>query len=99
VTVFKLPVYTIAGASLFGTFVTSVAGVAVFSILALCNVGAGSSVTPDWMLGLLLGIGGSMGIYLGARIQRFVPGRLIKAVLTICVMTVVVKYIGEFFSQ
>jgi uncharacterized membrane protein YfcA len=99
VTVFKLPVYTIAGASLFGTFVTSVAGVAIFSLLALCNFSSSATIRPDWMLGLLFGIGGALGIYLGARIQKLVPGKIIKAVLTFCVLSVVVKYIGEFFSH
>lgn len=58
---FGLPVYTVAGAALVGTFVTSVAGVAFFQLLAATDLGARSAIAPDWLLGLVLGVGGSRG--------------------------------------
>src|SRR5512139_2634425 len=78
VAVFHLPVYTVAGAALMGTFLTSIAGVAFYSIIPAKNV---ITTSPDWLLGFLFGIGGFVGMYLGARMQKFVPQRLIKLML------------------
>jgi len=95
VTVFKLPVYTVAGAALLGTFITSVAGVAFYH--ALAPLYPDIAVTPDWALGLLFGLGGMAGMYLGARCQKFVPARVIKAILSVCLVFVAGKYILGFF--
>jgi hypothetical protein len=94
VTFFHLPVYAVAGAALMGTFVTSVAGVIVYHILALNY--SSIAVAPDWGLGILFGIGGFGGMYLGARCQRFVPAHIIKFILCFCVVFVAVKYILDF---
>ncbi len=90
-----LPVYTVAGAALMGTFITSVAGVIFYQALAHCYPHL--SVSPDWRLGLLFGLGGTAGIYLGARCQKFFPARFIKAMLCACVLFVAAKYIIGFF--
>ncbi|MCK5426759.1 MAG: sulfite exporter TauE/SafE family protein, partial [Thermodesulfovibrionia bacterium] len=63
VTFFHLPVYTIAGATLMGTLLTSISGVAFYSIIPLKS---GLTTSPDWSLGLLFGVGGTLGMYLGA---------------------------------
>ena len=62
---FRLPVYTVAGAALMGTFVTSVAGVVFYQAMALFY--PGMSIAPDWPLGILFGVGGMAGMFLGAR--------------------------------
>jgi len=90
-----LPVYTVAGAALMGTFITSVAGVIFYQLLA--GWYPHLSVSPDWQLGLLFGVGGFAGIYLGARCQKFFPARFIKAMLCACVLFVAGKYILGFF--
>jgi hypothetical protein len=66
------PVYTIAEVALTGTFITFVARV---TFCSLAPVAAGFSTTTDWTLGFLFGAGGFVGIYLGARFQKFVPQR------------------------
>ncbi|CAK8715724.1 putative membrane transporter protein [Candidatus Electronema halotolerans] len=81
---FQLPVYAVAGASLMGTLVTSIAGVLVYQVLAAFYPGL--SVAPDWQLGFLFGIGGFCGIYLGARCQKYVPAKAIKLVLSLFVL-------------
>jgi len=53
----------VAPATLASTFVTSVAGVITFVILSIEHSGA---VTPDWGVGLALGVGGLLGGYTGA---------------------------------
>ncbi|MFH2203460.1 MAG: sulfite exporter TauE/SafE family protein [Elusimicrobiota bacterium] len=95
VSVFGLPVYAVAGATLMSTFVTSIAGVIFYHVLALYYTGL--TVAPDWLLGLLFGAGGVCGMYLGARCQRFVPARLIKGVLCFCILFVALKYVIGFF--
>jgi uncharacterized protein len=95
VTFLGLPVYTIAGPALMGTFVTSVAGVAFYQ--ALAPFYPGMSVAPDWLLGVLFGVGGMAGMYLGARAQKHVPARAIKWMLAGVIVFTAGKYVLEFF--
>jgi len=96
VTFFGLPVYTVAGAALMGTFVTSVAGVAFYT--AIAPFYPHLSVAPDWLLGILFGLGGMAGMYLGARCQKFVPAKGIKWMLVTIMLFTGLKYIVEFFK-
>jgi uncharacterized protein len=89
-TILGLPACAVAGAALFGTLVTSVAGVAVF---------ASASVWPDWTLGLLFGFGGLAGSYCGARLQKRLPERLIRLFLGCLVTGLGMNYIAQFFIQ
>lgn len=91
---FHLPVYAVAGAALMGTFVTSIAGVIIYQVLA--PVYSDISVAPDWYLGTLFGVGGFCGMYLGARCQKYVPVHIIKLILCFCVLFVACRYIYEF---
>ena len=93
VTVFGLPVYTVAGTTLIGTFVTSLTGVAFYKLLAATRFGAEMSIALDWLLGLTLGVGGLAGTYAGARLQRYVPERLIRGVLGTLVTILALRYI------
>jgi hypothetical protein len=96
VAIFKMPVYTIAGAALMGTFVTSVAGVMFYQALDLYR-NAGIAVAPDWVLGALFGAGGFAGMYLGARCQKYVPVRAIKVILSVCILSVAIRYVIGYF--
>jgi len=91
---FQLPIYTIAGATLMGTFITSVSGALFFSVIPATN---GVSPLPDWPLGILFGIGGFVGMYLGAKTQKFIPQKAIKTVLGLGITSLAVKYILQFF--
>ena len=91
---FQLPVYTIAGATLMGTFITSVAGALFFSFLPATH---GVSPMPDWPLGILFGIGGLLGMYLGAKTQKYVPQKFIKIFVGTAIMVLAIKYIAQYF--
>jgi len=96
VAVFHLPVYTIAGAALMGTLITSVAGVFFYSVIP---AKAGIMTSPDWLLGFLFGAGGFVGIYLGARFQKFVPQKAIKLMLGTIIVFLAIRYISQYFMK
>jgi uncharacterized protein len=94
VAVFHLPVYTVAGAALLGTFLTSIAGVFFYSIIP---AKAGMATAPDWLLGFLFGAGGFIGMYWGARAQKFVPQKFIKLMLGLIITFLALNYIIQYF--
>lgn len=91
VSFFNLPVYAIAGACLFATFLTSVAGVAFYRFLSLAF--ALPLAAPDWGLGILLGIGGMLGMYFGAALQKFIPARFIRLFLIALLLGLACRYL------
>ena len=93
---FKLPVYTVAGAALMGTFVTSVAGVAFYQAIAPFYPACRWPRTGFW--GILFGFGGMMGMYLGARCQKYVPAGAIKWMLAGVILVTAGKYVAGFFG-
>lgn len=93
VAIFHLPVYTIAGAALMGTFITSFAGAIFFSIMPAVN---SVSPMPDWPLGVLFGIGGFIGMYFGARFQKFVPQKIIKFIIALIITFLSFTYIYQY---
>ncbi len=96
VSFFHLPVYTVAGAALMGTFVTSLGGVAFYQGMA--SFYPNMSVAPDWLLGILFGLGGMCGMYLGARCQKYAPARSIKWMLSGVIVLTAFKYILDYLS-
>ena len=91
----NIPVHTVAGAAMFGTFVTSIVGVAIYSTVPFYN---GQTAPPDWFLGILFGLGGLLGMYLGATCQKYVPERIIQAMLALIIFAVSGNYIFQFFN-
>ena len=94
VAVFHLPIHTVAGATLLGTFLTSIAGVFFYSVLPATG---GVSASPDWALGSLFGLGGFAGMYLGARLQKYMPQKFIKLVLGVMITSLALQYIVQYF--
>ncbi len=95
VAVFQLPVYTVAGAALLGTFLTSIVGVFFYSVLPAAS---GISTAPDWALGFLFGLGGFAGMYIGARLQKYMPQKFIKLILGVMLVSLALKYIFQFVA-
>jgi uncharacterized membrane protein YfcA len=84
------------GAALLGTFLTSVVGVIFYSILPSAG---GISTSPDWALGFLFGIGGFGGMYVGARLQKYVPQKHIKVILGALIVSLSIRYIYQYFAR
>lgn len=93
VSLYGLPVHAIAGAALFATFLTSVAGVAFYSCLSI--LWNAPSAGPDWGLGLCLGLGGILGMYCGASLQKYISARVLRIMLIIIILSLAVLYLGQ----
>jgi len=94
VAIFRLPIHVVAGAALTGTLVSSVAGVAFYSLLPAPG---GMATQPDWALGLLFGLGGLAGMYAGAGFQKHVPQRALKILLGTLLAAVALRYLASGF--
>lgn len=97
VSIYHLPVHSIAGAMLLGTWITSVAGVVIFVFISPLLTG-GTIIQPDWLLGLSFGVGGAFGVYTGAYLQRFVSPNVIKVILIATLLFISVKYILGYIA-
>ncbi len=94
ISVLRLPVHSVAGAALFGTFTSSLIGIITYQ-LGLHS--GGMATSPDYLLGTLFGIGGLIGGYLGARTQRYVSPKPIKVGLLAVLLYVSFRYISGIF--
>lgn len=90
VSMLGLPVASVAGATLFATFIASICGVGIYSLVPIYQ---GQTAPPHWLIGTMLGLGGLLGMSLGARYQRFVPERAIKTVLALILLLLAGRYI------
>ena len=69
------------------------AGVFFYSVIP---ADTGLSTRPDWFLGILFGAGGFAGMYCGARLQKFIPQKFIKAMLGLIITFLALGYILQF---
>jgi hypothetical protein len=99
IAIFGLPVYTVAGATLLGTFATSLVGVGFYQSIAPFYQVHGMAVAPDWALGIRFGLGGIAGMYLGARTQRFIPARYLKIMLAAILFGLSFAYIWGYLRM
>ena len=97
IAIYELPIHSIAGAMLLGTFLSSLTGVIVYIVVSPFFMPGGAVIMPDWLLGLSFGIGGAMGVYVGARMQRFVSPKVIKFVLVLALLWIAGQYIVGYF--
>jgi uncharacterized protein len=80
----------VAPATLASTFLTSIAGVVTFAVLATQSHG---SVSPNWPVGIALGVGGLGGGYVGARLQPQLPELAVRRLLGVVVLVIGIRYI------
>jgi len=88
ISVFMLPPHAIASSTLTGTFTTSIMGVCFYYLL---------DYPPDWKIAIFFGIGGMLGMYTGARMQKYIPERIIKIILAFLIFIPAIKYILGYF--
>lgn len=85
-----LPVAVVAPAALASTFLTSLAGVATYALLAMTTA---DHIAPNWVLGLASGLGGLIGGYLGARLQPKMPEKTLRILLGALAIVLAVTYV------
>jgi len=90
----RLPVHTTAGSTLLATLLTSLVGVAWFA--ASAGLLSQPALMPDWGLGASLGLGGLLGMYSGARLQRYLPARAVEAILAFATTGLGLAYVIGF---
>jgi len=91
IAVMRLPPFIVAGASLLSTWVTSLVGALFYAFVPLSAAG---NTSPDWLLGLLFGLGGMAGVYVGARLQNVVPARIVKLILGVALAFIAARYLA-----
>lgn len=96
ISVLNLPVFVVSGATLFSTWVTSVVAALFY---AFVPIGKTVNAAPDWFLGILFGLGGMAGIYLGARLQKWVPALIIKVILGLAIAFIAIRYLWPGLSS
>jgi uncharacterized protein len=69
--------------------VTSLAGVATFTILSIHE----GPAALDWPTGIALGVGGIIGGYTGARMQSRLPDALIRRTVGILAIVIAARYL------
>jgi uncharacterized membrane protein YfcA len=90
-----LPVAAVAPAALSATFLTSVAGAVTFALLAL---GTDTDAGPDWAVGVLCGVGGLAGGYLGAHLQPRLPEPALRLLLGTLAIAVAALYVTQILT-
>ncbi len=85
-------VVEVAPAALWVTFLTSGAGAASFTALALAGHGPAA---PRWGLGVACGLGGLAGGYVGAGLQGRVPAVALRRLLGLLAVALAVLYLAE----
>jgi uncharacterized membrane protein YfcA len=73
-----------------------IAGVFFYSVLSATS---GVSSSPDWALGFLFGLGGFIGMYIGARLKKYIPQKAIKIILGTMIVSLALRYITQYFSS
>jgi uncharacterized protein len=86
-----MPIIKVAPAALVSTFLTSIIGAGTYGLLSLATSGTG----PDWPLGLLCGVGGVIGGYLGAWLQPYLPEKALRLLLATVALALSALYITQ----
>jgi uncharacterized membrane protein YfcA len=90
-----MTVATVAPAAIASTFVTSIVGAVTYAVLATTTSGA---IAPEWSVGLVCGLGGLIGGYVGARLQPRLPERGLRLLLGLVAAAVGVAYLIEVLT-
>jgi uncharacterized protein len=90
-----MAVTTVAPAALFSTWVTSLVGVATYAVISLDATG---SVSPDWSLGIAIGLGGFAGGWVGASLQPRIPERALRNLLGVLALALAALYAAQVFT-
>lgn len=97
ISLFNMPVYVASGAALMAGWASSLVG--LFSYIFFWPWVSGQApIYPDLKLGLLFGLGGLVGVYIGSAVQRFLPPKPLKVCMLIMIVTMAAQNLGLFLG-
>jgi len=64
-----------------------------FEALAALHFGTQAGIAPDYLLGVVLGVGGLAGTYAGARLQQYIPDLWIRVLLGTLITVLGLRYV------
>lgn len=99
VAAFNLSLQSIAGATLFVTFINSIFGILFYKFLFLFFNRPEFSFSPDLHLGIFMGSGGFLGVYLGARFQKYFKESFILWIIICSLLFISIDYIWLFIKN
>lgn len=94
VTIVGLSIRSTAGATLLCTWITSLVGALSFQVIAAFQTSP--TIAPNWRTGVILGLGGLLGTYFGARSQKYFSVTVIKLILSVGLFTLGAIYIVNY---
>jgi uncharacterized membrane protein YfcA len=80
----------VAPAALLSTFATSCVGTLTYAVL---NLAGQHQASPHWLLGIVCGLGGLVGGFLGAGLQGRLPKQALRRVLGALAASLAVAYL------
>lgn len=92
---FRLPIYVASGASLLAGWVGSIFGLFSYGLFWPFISGL-PPVSPDFRLGLLFGLGGMLGVYIGSALQRRLAPQPLKILMFILIAVMALQNFGLF---
>lgn len=92
---FRLPIYVASGASLLAGWVASIFGLLSYGLFWPFISGL-PAVSPDFRLGLLFGLGGMLGVYIGSTLQRRLPPQPLKILMFMLIVVMALQNFGLF---
>ncbi|MBB1028683.1 sulfite exporter TauE/SafE family protein, partial [Dietzia sp. DQ11-38-2] len=90
-----LAVGVVAPAALATTWITSVVGAVVFTVLARFST---DPVAPAWGVGIVCGLGGLIGGYLGVLLQPRIPELGLRTGLGVAALAVSGVYVAQLVT-
>ena len=92
---FRLPIYVAGGASLLAGWSGAIFGLFSYAVFWPLISGL-PAVSPDFRLGLLFGLGGMLGVYIGSALQRYLPPRPLKILMFLLIALMALQNFGLF---
>ncbi len=94
---FKLPIYIISGAVLSCTLFSSIFGVLLYYLFDFLS--PSTPLSPDIFLGTLFGIGGFIGMNLGAKFQKHLSTKAISILVITIIFTTAILWLKPILGM
>ena len=94
-TLFRLPMHVLVAGTI--PFVITLSAVGLFSYNIITPLVTGFRVSPEWAWGFFVASTAVLGSWCASKTQRFIPDRILKAILGLITGGVGIVYILNYF--